>query len=170
MKSLKRDYNSTIVSMTDASGKTGNVDYRDCKEPSDADLVEAAGRYGLTEGIRFTVTTGVGVKIRFTASIVDGRLIRETAEDRDLYALKRAAQAMFLQEKEKLENYRDSDFSTPECLSRFEIDKDEVEKRVAERKKGVWKLFSNTTEYDTAMFNYILVEMVMDNMAEKGVL
>lgn len=170
MKSLKRDYNSTIVSMTDATGKTGNVDYRDYREPSDDDLVEAAKRYGLTYGIRFTITTGVGVKIRFTGSIIDGKLVRETQEDRDLYALRRAAQSMFLQEKEKLEQYKDCDFSTQECLDRFGLNREDILKRVEAKKESVWKLFSNTEEYNLAMFNYVLVEAVMDTMAEKGVL
>lgn len=169
MKTLKRDYNSTIVSMTDVSGKTGNVDYRDCREPSDDDLVEAARKYGLTTGIKFTITTGVGVKIRFTGSIVNGKLVRETEENRDLYALRRAAQAMFLQEKEKLEQYADCDFSADECLERFELDRDVIEEQVAMKKRTVWRLFTQS-EYDLAMFNYVVVEQVMDRLTEKGVL
>ena len=169
MKTLKRDYNSTIVSMTDVSGKTGNVDYRDCREPSDADLVAAARKYGLTTGIKFTITTGVGVKIRFTGSVVNGSLVRETEENRDLYALRRAAQAMFLQEKEKLEQYRDCDFSTDECLARFELDRAVIEAQVAMKRQTVWRLFTQP-EYDPAMFNYVVVEQVMDRLTEKGVL
>lgn len=170
MKSLKKDYNSTIVSMTDAAGKTGNVDYRDCREPSDKDLVEAARKYGLTTGIKFTITTGVGVKIRFVGSIVNGKLQRETEESRDLYALRRAAQTMFLREKEKLEQYRDCDFSTPECLAKFGLEREAIEAQVAVKKQTVWRLFSQSEEYDLAMFNCVLVEQVMDLMAEKGAL
>ena len=68
-----------------------------------------------------------------------------------------------------MEQYADCDFSTDECLERFELDRAVIEEQVAMKKRTVWRLFTQS-EYDLAMFNYVVVEQVMDRLTEKGVL
>ena len=167
MKNLKRDYISTIVSMTDAEGKTGNVDYRDCREPSDTDLVEAAARYGLTLGIKYTVTTSVGVKTRFVADIVDGKLVRLAPETKDITVLRKAGESLFLREKEKLLQYMDMNLTSEECLRKVGVSYDEVVSKVNQKREGVWRGFSD--EYVLAMFNCILTEMALSKVSNGSI-
>lgn len=159
MRQLKRDYISTIVSMTDGTGKTGNVDYRDCREPSDSDLVEAANKYGLTNDIKFTITTTVGMKARFVADIINNKLVRKSATSKDVTVLKRVYEEIYLKEKQNLSAYMDVDLTSDECLQAAGVTREEVESRIENKRKGVWKGFSD--EFALAMFNYTVTEMAL---------
>lgn len=69
---------STIVSMTDKYGITGNADFKDGRTPSDADLLEIAKKYNITEEIKVTITDPVKSKTRFKFNVIDGKLVRIT--------------------------------------------------------------------------------------------
>lgn len=157
--------NSTIVSMTDITGKTGNVDYSDCRIPSDQDLVDAAARYGLTSGIRYTITSVIGNKKYFTADIVNGKLIRTSEEVQSLAALKRISTAVCTQEVEKLEKYTAYDFNSPLILDKLGLTEKEVWEMVNERKRGLW--FHVPTRYDKAMFNCVIEEYIADHIGNE---
>ena len=135
---------STIVSMTDETGKTGNVDYRDCHFPSDAELVEAARRYGLERGIRFTITTVVGAKTKFVANIEQGKLVHVTPVTQNLNALERICESVCTQEVERLSKYKDFNFNTSEILDAVGISEEEVWSMVESKKSGKDSIFSRS--------------------------
>ena len=153
---------STIVSMTDETGKTGNVDYRDCHFPSDAELVEAARRYGLERGIRFTITTVVGAKTKFVANIEQGKLVHVTPVTQNLNALERICESVCTQEVERLSKYKDFNFNTSEILDAVGISEEEVWSMVESKKSGLWMHVPKS--YEQAMFNCVLAEYITDQL------
>lgn len=157
MRNLKRSYNSTMVSMTDATGKTGNVDYRDCSVPDNKQLAVAAKKYGLSKDIKFTITSVVGTKTKFVADVVDDDLQIKTDVKTNMYGIQKAFEELYIQEKEKLDMCKDLNLSKEEYLVGLGIDRNEVLQRVVELRKGVWRLFGD--EYKEAMFNYVVVSM-----------
>lgn len=159
--------NSTIVSMTDATGKTGNADYKYGKYPTDEELVEAAGRYGLHTDIKFTITDIMGVKTKFKADIVDGKLVRTSKVDQNLYALRCLAESIYGQEIEKLTPYMEMDFSMDFYLEKFDIRKEDVWSVVEQRRQGVWGKLPE--KYLPAMFNYVFTEQVSDKVGNVAI-
>lgn len=48
------------------------------RTPSDADLLEIAKKYNITEEIKVTITDPVKSKTRFKFNVIDGKLVRIT--------------------------------------------------------------------------------------------
>lgn len=154
---------ATIVSMTDMYGKTGNIDYKDCRMPTDSDLVSAAEKYGLTEGIKFTITSVVGAKTKFTADIVGKELVRRTAVEYNLNELKRMCVAVMDQELAKILKYQDLPH-TAALMEELGIREEEIWSIVNKKREGLW--FCIPDRYKDAMFNCALAEYVTDLMKQ----
>lgn len=157
---------STILSMTDRTGKTGNVDYKDCRTPSDADLVEAALYYGLSDEVKFTITSVVGNKTKFVANVVDGKLIRLTEEKQNFRELERMVVAIREQELSKILQYRNSS-ATAAILAELNIEEEEIWDIVRKKREGLW--FGIPEKYINAMFNCALAEYITDLAKEYAV-
>ena len=105
---------STIVSMTDKYGITGNADFKDGRTPSNADLLEIAKKYNITEEIKVTITDPVKSKTRFKFNVVDGKLIRITDKKVVRNNLATAAEARLQEVLGDIIPFEDSNFDMRE--------------------------------------------------------
>lgn len=155
---------ATIVSMTDKYGKTGNVDYNDCRIPTDRDLVTAARKYKLSEEIVFTITSVVGTKTKFKANVEKGKLVRLTKETCNVGALQHIALSVCTQEVDKLIQYKDVDYNTSHILGEIKLTEEEVWDMVEKRKRGLW--FNVPEKFNKAMFNRVVAEYLTDKLVD----
>lgn len=151
---------ATIVTMTLLDGRTGNVDYKDCRTPSDEDLVWAAKRYGFSKGIKFTITSVIGNKTKFTADIVKNKLVRVTETMRDNHAMRALRESVCQREMARLEKFTNSDFDVNLVASEYKVDINKIKQSVAELREGIW--IDVPARYEQAMFNCILTDYILD--------
>lgn len=151
---------STIVTMTLDNGATGNVDYKDCRTPTDEDLVWAARKYGFSKGIKFTITSVIGNKTKFVADIVNNKLIRITEITRDNHAMKVLRESVCQREMARLEKFTKSDFDVNLVASAYNVDVDNINKTVQSLREGIW--IDVPKRYEKAMFNCVLTDRILD--------
>lgn len=150
-----KDYGETIVSMSDATERTGNANYKDCRIPSDEDLIAIADKYGFTTGLKITITSAVGNKTKFTADIVAGKLVRTSGVKQDLTTLKQICMKVREQELEHILKYKDiKDIN--KILKMADIGEEVIWGIVTKKREGLW--FGIPDSYAQAMYNCVAAE------------
>lgn len=147
---------STIVSMTDKYGITGNADFKDGRTPSDADLLEIAKKYNITEEIKVTITDPVKSKTRFKFNVVDGKLVRITDKKVVRNNLATAAEARLQEVLGDIIPFEKMDFNDPNILSKIDMREEDVWQEVSRRRLGHWAFVPE--RYMKAMFNRVVSE------------
>lgn len=151
---------STIVSMTDKYGTTGNADFRDGRNPSDNDLLEIAKKYNITEEIKVTITDPVKSKTKFTFSVVDGKLVRVSEKKVARNGLTELAEARLQEALSEIIPFEDFDGKNPNVLNKLGMREEDIWREVETRRKGPWMFVPD--KYKTAMFNRIVAEHASD--------
>lgn len=152
---------STIVSITDLSGRTANADYKDCREPSDKDLIAIILDKQLGNEVKVTITNVLGNKEKFQAVLKDGKLARYNLTQ-DTKGYRKLYKAAVMAELERLKQYEKISKETCRQYVQGKVKEQEVQALVDKRKSGIWAAIPDT--YDTAMYVCATIDLIVEKV------
>lgn len=149
----------TIMSITNSEDFTGNMNYKDCRIPTDIDVLDAARKYNMSGVIKVTVTSPVGAKTKYTVE-VEGNKLRHVGERKyNLTPIMEMAEAMKAEELRKLSQFS-SERVSDAMLGELGVGREVIADIVYNKRKSIWKLIEN--KYYNQMFNYTLAHYIED--------
>ena len=147
----------TIMSITNSEDFTGNMNYKDCRVPTDIDVLDAARKYNMSGVIKVTVTSPIGNKTKYTVEI-DGNKIRHISDKKyNLTPMVEIAEAMKAEELRKLSKFS-SERVSDAMLGEFGVRREVIADIVYNKRKTIWKLIEN--KYYNQMFNCTLANYI----------